>query len=281
MACGFPDRRGGDMSDRYPFLISIPHGGVCVPPEVRRSVNLSRREIISNSDPSTRLLYGFRGTVEEVVDMEASRIFVDANRPPYAHPPVTQDGVVKMVTQDGTPVYKKGQVPDTELIGKLLERYYYPFHDRLKDAAEVRPIEIAFDCHSMLPNAPPVQMRPGRPRPLICLSNRGDRRGMPFRGEGLVTCPPEWLQALAGSFQAEFAGEGRVLMNDPFRGGFISVAHYRRTRIPWVQVEINRSLYETGASVSQETQQVDDHRVADLRERILSALTRFWDDVGG
>jgi N-formylglutamate amidohydrolase len=263
------------VNGRYPFLFSIPHGGVSVPPEIRGLVSLSKKEIVFNSDPHTRLLYGFDDRAEVLVDFDISRIFVDTNRPPYEYPPRSQDGVVKVITQDGTPVYRRGQVPGRELIGTLLKDYYYPFHDRLARALDASPIEIAFDCHSMLPRAPPVRPDAGRPRPLFCLSNRGDRQGRPVKRGGFVTCPPEWLQALARSFEAEFDGEGRIAMNDPFRGGFISVAHYRRARVPWVQIEINRGLYETGGNPA------DEGRLIELRERIFSAVAGFWDEVSG
>ncbi len=194
------------MSGPYLFLISIPHSGTSVPPEVRDLVNLSRKEIVFNSDPYTRRIYGFERAVEALVDFDFSRIFVDTNRAPYDYPPRTQDGVVKVITQDGTPVFRKGRVPGRELIGALLQNYYHPFHKRLAEALDTLPVEIAFDCHSMLPRSPPVRMDAGRPRPLFCLSNRGDRNGKPKTAAGFVTCPPEWLQALARSFQAEFDG---------------------------------------------------------------------------
>jgi N-formylglutamate deformylase len=269
------------LSGRYPFLFSIPHGGVSVPPEVRGLVNLPRKEIVFNSDPSTCRLYDFGDKAEALVDFDISRIFVDTNRAPYEYPPRTQDGVVKVITQDGTPIYRKGRVPDRELIGALLRNYYYPYHERLTEALDTHPIEVAFDCHSMLPKAPPVRMDAGRPRPLFCLSNRGDRHGRPRRQGAFVTCPPEWLSALARSFETEFEGEGPVAMNDPFRGGFISTAHYRRTRIPWIQIEINRGLYETEEYLDPETHHVDEARIAELRERIFSAITGFWDEVSG
>jgi len=276
-----PGRQVVRLNGRYPFLFSIPHGGTSVPSEVRGLINLSRRDIIFNSDPHTRLIYGFGDVAEALVDFEVSRIFVDTNRAPYQYPPRTQDGVVKVITQDGTPVYRKGLVPGRELIGVLLERYYFPFHSRLADLTDTRPIEIAFDCHSMLPASPPVRRDAGRPRPLFCLSNRGDKNGNPLRKGGLVTCPPEWLSALAGSLQAEFDGKGQVLMNDPFRGGFITVAHHRRTRTPWIQIEINRGLYETEEYIDSETHLVDEARIADIRRRIFSAITGFWEETSG
>ena len=274
----FPGGGEKGLSGRYPFLFSIPHGGVSVPPEVRGFVSLSRKDIAFNSDPHTRLLYGFDDVAEALVDFEVSRVFVDANRAPYEYPPRAQDGVVKMITQDGTPVYRKGFAPGRELIGVLLQRYYFPFHNRLADLIDAHPIEVAFDCHSMLPHAPQTRMDAGRPRPLFCLSNRGDKAGQPLRKGGLVTCPPEWLSALARSFQAEFDGEGRVAMNDPFRGGFISIAHHRRTQTPWIQIEVNRDLYGTGDPAAH---QVDETQVDEVRGRIFSAIAGFWEEVSG
>lgn len=64
-------------------------------------------------------------------------------------------------------------------------------------------------------------------------------------------------------------------MNDPFRGGFISVAHYRQRKIPWVQVEINRGFYET------ESREAEEARLTELQERIFSAVAGFWDEVSG
>jgi|LGVF01.1.fsa_nt_gb hypothetical protein len=68
----------------------------------------------------------------------------------------------------------------------------------------------------------------------IGMSNRGDEHGMPVRGRGPVTCPPEWIRALAESLGRAFADGGRVAMNDPFAGGYISQYHYERERIPWI-----------------------------------------------
>ena len=70
-------------------------------------------------------------------------------------------------------------------------------------------------------------------------------------------------------------------MNDPFRGGFITVAHHRRTRTPWIQIEINRGLYETEEYIDPETHLVDEARIAEIRRRIFSAIAGFWEEVSG
>jgi N-formylglutamate deformylase len=57
---------------------------------------------------------------------------------------------------------------------------------------------------------------------------------------------------------------GRVALNDPFVGGFTIRSHYRQKRIPWVQVEINRGVYENPPG-----------NLAELRERIRRVLAQF------
>ena len=59
--------------------------------------------------------------------MPIARAIVDVNRAPEDRPPKNQDGVVKTVTINGTPVYKGDKFPDDALIEELLQRYYYPY----------------------------------------------------------------------------------------------------------------------------------------------------------
>jgi gamma-glutamyltranspeptidase/glutathione hydrolase len=99
--------------------------------------------------------------------------------------------------------------------------------------------------------------------------------GMPVRGRGPATCPPEWIRALAESLRLAFAGEGGVAMNDPFAGGYISRYHYERSGIPWIQIEINRKLYLNETYFDPERLRVDQRIIRKLRERISDAIVRF------
>ena len=83
------------------------------------------------------------------------------------------------------------------------------------------------------------------------------------------------MQALRRRFSAEFGGEGTVRLNDPFTGGFISRFHYRRHRVPWVQCEVNRCLYES------EDGGVDSEKIEAVREAVFRALAKFWGDEAG
>jgi formiminoglutamase len=263
------------MGDVYPLLISIPHGGDTIPPEVAERVGITGREIFYDGDALTREIYGFGIRVDAVIETPIARAIVDVNRVYDDRPPANPDGVVKTVTTGGTPVYREGMFPDDALVEDLLQRYYFPYHERLGDLLANRNIRLALDCHSMLKRSPAASDRPGESRPLICLSNQGDRDGMPVRGRGHATCPPEWIRALAESLGQAFAGVGRVAINDPFAGGYILQHHYEREGIPWIQIEINRKLYLNEVYFDPERLRVDRGIIRELREGIFDAILRF------
>jgi formiminoglutamase len=163
-------------------------------------------------------------------------------------------------------------------IHRLLIQHYFPYHQRIDELIDSRPVQIAFDCHSMVPVGLLEQADAGKNRPLICISNNGDRCGR-AKKNSIATCPVEWLTGLAGCFREEFSSRNDVAINNPFPGGFISNAHYWRKGIPWIQIEINRSLYETAGAPAPAGLGIELH-VKELRDRIWKVLTRFWDSVG-
>ena len=265
------------MGTVYPLLISIPHGGDVVPPEVKDMVSITDRDVFYDGDTLTREIYDFRNCVAAFIEMPIARAIVDVNRAPDDRPPKNPDGVVKTVTVNGTSVYKAGKFPDDALIEELLQRYYYPYHKKLDDLLGNYNIKFALDCHSMLPNSPPISDNLGQPRPLICLCNRGDNWGMPAGRS--IACPPEWIQALAESFQRVFAYEGEVTINNPFLGGYISQVHYGRKGIPWIQIEINRKLYLNEAYFDSQKMRVKKKLILGLRKKILDAVIQFWTGI--
>ncbi|MDD1676101.1 MAG: N-formylglutamate amidohydrolase [Methanomicrobiales archaeon] len=267
------------MTRTFPFLISIPHGGTGVPDIIRDEFVLSEQDLTYYADPATVDLFDFQNTVAASMHSSISRMVVDLNRPPYPLPPRNPDGIVKRRTVDGHVVYMHGGLPPITAIHHLLMDHYFPYHAELDRLIETRSIAIAFDCHSMLPASPPMKKEPGKLRPLICLGNSGDVRGRPRKGR-LVTCPPGWMEILAESFRDIFGLSKEVTINTPFTGGFITNAHYWHKGVPWVQIEINRSLYEKG-DLSMPGKAVPDHlRITEIRKKIRLSLEMFWDTVG-
>jgi N-formylglutamate deformylase len=265
---------------QYPFLISIPHGGTEVPPLVTDRFALNQQEVAYYSDPATRTLYNFGSAAGAVIDTTVSRMVVDLNRPPLPLPPHDPDGIIKVRTIDGKPVYRPARFPDINLIHRLMMAWYFPYHQRIDDLIDRNGIKIAFDCHSMLPFGSAEQKDAGKKRPLICLGNNGDHRGLAIDG-GITTCPEAWIHALAGEFRREFSTEfpeDAIAINNPFSGGFITNAHYWRKGIPWIQIEINRSLYESGEDTDI-SRELNHEKIGGLREKLWKVLTGFWDHL--
>jgi N-formylglutamate amidohydrolase len=257
---------------RYPFLISIPHGGMQIPEELKTRIALEQEDIRYYGDPDTCRLFDFRGRVERVMDTGISRMIVDLNRPPYALPPRHTDGAIKFVTPDARSVYHPrhdtGYHPnapphDVSLLSLSCEDR--PGGEGTGDSHRVR-----WSQHASRGTAGNKGCREGKAR--VCLGNNGDRLGRAKKGR-LSTCSAEWMHILSESFREESEFENRVAINDPFSGGFITNAHYWHTGIPFVQIEINRALYECQGG------DVHSGGIRSLQSAIWSALARFWDAI--
>lgn len=265
------------MKKRYPFLISVPHGGTEVPAPVLPRLLLGTEELRYYCDPCTRVIFGYQDRVAASLDTAVSRMVVDLNRPPLPLPLRDPDGIIKLQTIDGREVWRPGLIPDMQLIHLLLMTWYFPYHQQIDELIDRNPVRIAFDCHSMLPCGSETQKDAGKSRPLFCLGNNGDHQGRAKRGS-VATCSEEWVNTLAGVFRDEFSLDQEVAINNPFSGGFISNAHYWHKGVPWIQIEINRSLYEPDPSSPQS--KIDaDNPAHQLKEKIWKVLTVFWDRV--
>jgi N-formylglutamate deformylase len=266
------------MGKVYPFLISVPHGGTEVPPELADRIRLTPDELRYYSDPGTTVLYDYRERVQGYIEASVSRVLVDLNRPPYYLPPRHTDGVVKMVTPDGMPIWNEGSAPDLPGIHRLLMAYFFPYHDRINSLLDSLPVKLAIDCHTMTPVGAPRNHDTGKKRPLVCIGNNGNADGGP-RPHALPTCPQEWARSLAGAFREEFPGPGDVTLNEPYSGGFIPNAHYWHKGVPWIQLELNRLLYEDVSGPGPGHPAVNRERLGDLHEIIWEILTKFWDEI--
>jgi formiminoglutamase len=169
-------------------------------------------------------------------------------------------------------------VPSIDQIHALMVRHYFPYHQQIDELIDRRHVKVAFDGHSMLPYGSAVQKDAGKPRPMICLGNNGDGQGNSRPGS-IATCPAHWIAALADAFRDELSFDREVAVNDPFRGGFISNAHYWHKGIPWIQIEVSRALYES-EGYGDNTPEKISGRVLVLKERIWHVLTAFWERVG-
>ena len=207
---------------KLPFLISVPHGGLHVPPEVKDICILSPEEIYADSDGgAAAIYYGLEKSVETFCSTDIARAIVDLNR---AEDDFRKDGIIKTHTCYDVPVYR--EFPKKDTIEKLLDKYYRPYHRRLAEPANRERVKIGIDCHTMAAMGPPIGPDAGKPRPLVCLSNAAG------------TCPDRWLGVLAETFHRVFPLM-EVKINEPFKGGYIIRSH--SAGLPWLQLEISRT----------------------------------------
>ena len=243
------------MGATLPLLLSIPHGGTDIPEEVVDDVVASEFDVLADGDAFTAELYDLRAHVAHSLVATVARAFVDLNRAADDRPPENPDGVVKTQTVHGVALYR--QPLSDEAVDALLGRYYHPYHERLQALGRDGAIEIGIDCHSMLAKPPPGFPNRG-PRPKFCVSN----------GDG-QTAPAWQLTALRDALRIAFElDEEHVLANDPFRGGHI-IRHHSTSRVSWLQLEINRSLYLDPATLEPLP------GLDAMRQRLLIALERF------
>lgn len=201
-----------------PILLSVPHAGLRIPPEVEHLNLLETADIVADGDEGAAEIYDLEAHVAAFVTTDIARAYVDLNR---AEDDLRKDGVVKTHTCWDVPIYRRPVSED--IVGELLEKYHRPYHRRLRKLAG--SVKLGIDCHTMAATGPPVGPDPGKERPLVCLSN----------ADG--TCPDEWMRRLAALFEGEF--QDRVSVNHPFQGGYIIRSH--ASEMPWIQLELSRT----------------------------------------
>lgn len=209
-----------------PFLLSVPHAGLTVPPEAEPYCALTRREIAEDGDEGAAEIYNLESAVAAFHTTNVARAIVDMNR---AEDDRRRDGVVKTHTCWNVPVYRM-PLPG-EVVERLVGRYHRPYHRRLTELAAGKTARLAIDCHTMAAYGPPVGPDAGRERPWICLGN----------ADG--TCPDAWIGALKECFEEQIGPN--VTINEPFSGGHITRRH--STEMPWLQLEMSRAPFLSDA----------------------------------
>ena len=218
-----------------PVFIHIPHDSTVIPPAELVDFVVSEealmRELMRLTDWHTAALYAEGVPADEIVRAEVSRLLVDVER--FADDRLERCAAVGMgatyvKTCAGNPLRELSAARRAE----LLDRYYWPHHRRLDEAAAERLARfgrcVILDAHSFPTGQLPTQV--GFSAPLEI---------------GIGTQPghtsPE-LRALAEDF---FRAHGFTVGVDiPFSGAIVPNRFFgTEPRVQSLMIEVRRDLY--------------------------------------
>ncbi len=234
-----------------PIAIILPHAGLKTPQELVGRVALTESHIFNEADIFTDELFNYRDQVLHWVSFPYARAIIDVNRaeePALSRP---GDGIVKRQTSYGVSVYHPGQEPDPEMERLLINRYWRPWHEKLKGIASDTRVKLVLDCHSMAAIGPSAytDANPNQVRPRVSISNLGDWDGDARTPDQRISADPHVTRMLAVQLGKNLdntptlASVGaRSAVNTPYIGGYDIAAHGGRTQ-PWLMLEVNRALY--------------------------------------
>jgi N-formylglutamate deformylase len=144
-----------------PLVLSLPHTGTELPPEIERQVAspwLARKDC----DWHVEHLYAFAETLDAtLVRTAVSRTAIDVNRDPSGvslYPGQATTGLCPTETFDGEPLYPPGGEPDADEVARRRAAYFDPYHAALK--AEIARLRAAhgkvalYDAHSIRSRIP-------------------------------------------------------------------------------------------------------------------------------
>ena len=220
-----------------PLLVSMPHPGTYVPPEVEARLT-DVAKTVPDTDWHMPRLYDFLQDLDvSVIEATHSRYVIDLNRAPdnralYAGASNTE--LCPLKTFDMDEIYLDGQAPDEAEVAARREKYWQPYHDRL--AEELAAIKarhgfaLLWDAHSIRSVLP--RFFEGR-LPDLNLGTADGQAAAP----GLL----DLLGAVARD--AEPLGYSHAA-NGRFKGGYITRSHGKPDAgIHAVQLELTQCTY--------------------------------------
>ena len=216
---------------RTPLLVSMPHTGTYVPPEIASTLTSAARAL-PDTDWHLERLYDFLDKLGTSALMAThSRYVVDLNRPPdnaNLYPGQDTTAIVPVDTFHREPLYAQS-TPTAAQIGERIEKYWRPYHAKL--AEELARLKgehgyaLLWDAHSIFSELP--RFFQGK-LPDFNLGTAGGKSCAPGIGETL-------LKAVEGY---------SAVLNGRFKGGYITRRYGDPANdVHAVQLELSEATY--------------------------------------
>lgn len=263
------------MAEKIPFLLIIPHSGLDIPEELYGYENVSPLNIFFESDAGAEAIFSIDDHVLKTVSTPVSKIFVDMDREFKLLAPLTDDGVIKSRTSMNREVFKTKCYPDEIAISNILNRYYFPFHETIRNSIKEIKFKAIIECHTHLPVGPANSPDRGLPRPLVLTGYTADT------DSGLKqTAPAEMAFELASSIAKNLSKEGETVtdifkVSDRSSRGFL-MKNYSLSGIPVLNLSISRSFFLNENFFDLEKMVIDSRRLQKISSLVKSGLEKFY-----
>ena len=223
------------IEGRVPLLVSMPHPGTYVPPEIARRLT---PEALTLPDTDWHLprLYDFAGELgASLLIATHSRYVIDLNRAPDGMPlyrGASNTELCPTTLFSDRPIYLTGEEPDEAEIETRREELWSPYHRQLSAALdrmrELHGVALLFDAHSIRSEVP--RFFQGRLPDLNLGSGGGTSASSELAQRLLAICAAQ-------------SGYTAVL-NGRFTGGYIT-RHYGQPQkgIHAIQLELSQRTY--------------------------------------
>jgi len=196
-----------------PLLVSMPHVGTFVPPEIAARMTAAARAL-PDTDWHVDRLYDFLGELgASAIAATQSRYVIDLNRAPDGrplYPGASNTELCPTTTFDDEAVYRDGQGPDEDEAAARRAAVWRPYHARLEaELAAIRQrhgVALLWDAHSIRSRVPRFF--------------EGRLPDLNFGTGGGITADPSLVDALA-----EVAAGNRAyshVVDGRFKGGYIT-----------------------------------------------------------
>lgn len=263
------------MNEKLPFLIILPHNGLEIPEELYGYENVSPLNIFFDSDAGADMIFPSEKTVLKTISSSISKIFVDMDREYTMVAPVSSDGVIKSRTSMNRLVFKTDCYPDEIAISNILSRYYFPFHESIRNSIRDLKFRAIIECHTHMPVGPANSPDRGMPRPLVITGYTVDT------GSGVrETARADMAIELAASVGKNLSREGETV-SDIFRiadhegNGFI-MKNYSLSGLPVLSLSVSRSLFLNENWFNLERMTIDSVRLNRICALVTSGIERFY-----
>ncbi|MFZ6654383.1 N-formylglutamate deformylase [Undibacterium sp. TJN19] len=221
-----------------PLLISMPHVGTAIPPDIAAQM-LPVAQETADTDWHLRALYNMAQELgASTIAAEYSRYVIDLNRSSdnaNLYPGQDTTGLCPVDTFDKQPLYAADKLPVETEIKRRISSYWLPYHQQLELELQrllsLHGHVILWDAHSIASQVP--RFFEGKLPDLNF--GTADQKSC---DAGLQTALTECLQNSAE------ASAYTHIFNGRFKGGFIT-RHYGQpqSRIHAVQLEMSQCVY--------------------------------------